>query len=304
MTSTLTEAETNQLLRTVEMFEAITDSQPDDYQSLEILKEAYNRLGRHDDCRRITKKLARSYCDVGQISQAILEYEGVLQEYPDDEEIKKALEELEAKTSKLTSLHGSGAPSLVEDSKPKPPAGEPAGALSSKNLADQAALADRHLAKVLIAEKILTAKATDPLLQRLQLQRPEAMAKGQTRTLAQLLVDEQLLKMEDLLVALLDKSQLPYLPLSNYDVDRDIACLLPRDLCFTFGIIPFDIISRSVLIATCNPFNQAVHEHIRNTLDYNPFWYVAVPGEINAALRAVHGFESKASSTHGTPASS
>jgi tetratricopeptide (TPR) repeat protein len=304
MTSTLTDAETNQLLRTVEMFEAITDSQPDDYQSLEILKEAYNRLGRRGDCWRVTKKLAKSYYDVGQISQAILEYEGILQDCPDDAEVKAALAELEAKTCKLTGHHGSGAPSLVEDSKPKSPAGEPAGALSTKNFADQAALADRQMANVLITEKILTAKAADPLLQRLQLQRHEATAKGQTRTLAQLMVDEQLIKMEDLLVALIDKSQIPYLPLSCYDVDRDIACLLPRDLCFSFGIIPFDIISRSILIATSNPFNSTVTEHIRSLLDYNPFWYVTAPTEINTALRAAHGFDSKTSPTTAKPASS
>jgi tetratricopeptide (TPR) repeat protein len=304
MTSTLTETETSQLLRTVEMFEAITESQPDDYQSLEILKEAYNRLERREDYWRITKKLAKSYCGVGQISQAILEYEGILQECPGDEEVIKALADLEAKTSKLTGHHGSGAPSLVEDSKPKPPAGEPAGALSSKNYTDLAAAADRQLANILIGEKILTPKAADPLLQRLKLERVEAMAGGQTRTLIQFMVDEQMAKMEDLLVALLDKSALPFLPLSSYDVDRDIACLLPRELCFTFGIIPFDIISRSVLIATSNPFNSAAHDQVRALLDYNPFWYVTPPGDITAALRNVHGFDSKTAISPTKPVTS
>ena len=83
------------------MFEAITESQPEDYQSLEILKEAYNKLGRQTDSLRISKKLASVYVAFGQISQAILEYEGVLQEYPDDANAIAALAELEAKTSKI-----------------------------------------------------------------------------------------------------------------------------------------------------------------------------------------------------------
>ena len=41
MPGTLTPSEEAQLQQTVEMFEAIAQSQPDDYQSLEILKEAY-----------------------------------------------------------------------------------------------------------------------------------------------------------------------------------------------------------------------------------------------------------------------
>ncbi len=293
MTSTLTDAETSQLLRTIEMFEAITQSQPDDYQSLEILKEAYNRLGRREDCWRITKRLAKTYCDVGQISQAILEYEGILQECPNDEDVVKALKELEARTSKLTGHHPSGAPSLAEDSKPKTPAGESAGALSSKSLADLAAAGDRALANLLIVEKILTSKAADPLLTRLKEQRADSHVKGHTQTLLQLLVEEQIGKLEDLLVTLVDKANLPYLPLSAYDVDRDIAFLLPRELCFMTGIIPFDIISRSVLIATANPLNTGVDDQVRAMLDYNVFWYIAAPAEINAALRAVHGFDTK-----------
>ena len=78
MATHVSEEETNQILRTVEMFEAITESQPDDSQSLEILKEAYNKLGRQADSLRISKKLAGAYVRLGQISHAILEYEGIL----------------------------------------------------------------------------------------------------------------------------------------------------------------------------------------------------------------------------------
>ena len=40
MASTLSPSEAAQLEQTIEMFEVITQSQPHDYQSLEILKEA------------------------------------------------------------------------------------------------------------------------------------------------------------------------------------------------------------------------------------------------------------------------
>ena len=43
---TLSDDENSQILQTIEMFEAITQTQPDDYQSLEILKEAYQKVGR------------------------------------------------------------------------------------------------------------------------------------------------------------------------------------------------------------------------------------------------------------------
>ena len=46
MVGSLSTSEEAQLAQTIEMFEVITQSQPQDYQSLEILKEAYFKLGR------------------------------------------------------------------------------------------------------------------------------------------------------------------------------------------------------------------------------------------------------------------
>src|SRR4029077_10609844 len=100
--ASISEEEIQQLLRTVEMFEAITESQPEDYQSWEILKEAYAKLGRNDDSLLASKRLAKSHITLVQISQAILEYEGILQEHPNDPEVLAALAELEAKTSQLS----------------------------------------------------------------------------------------------------------------------------------------------------------------------------------------------------------
>lgn len=290
MTSDLPPPEVQQLLRTVEMFEAITESQPDDYQSLEILKEAYNKLSRKEDTQRIAKKLAAAYVSLGQISQAILEYEGVLQESPDDADARAALSELESKTSNLSPLRKAGAPSLEQDSKPTSPAGATTRVLSSSTTHGTED-GNQQLANLLVAEKIVTTQAVQPLLKRLKAEGPASAERGQTLTLLQLLHDEQILKLEDVLAALVDKSGLPYIPLSIYDVDRDVACLLPREICFTHCIVPFDLISRSVLIATPNPFDHSTREQVQAMIDYNTFWYVAAPPDIVAALRKVHQLE-------------
>jgi tetratricopeptide (TPR) repeat protein len=260
--ASISEEELQQLLRTVEMFEAITQSQPEDYQSWEILKEAYSKLGRKDESLLASKKLAKAHIALGQISQAILEYEGILQEYPDDPEIRKALAELEAKTSQFSaSRQPSGAPPLREDSKPTPTAptlaagaAAPHSPSPSKQITEDG---NKALVDVLIAEKMLTPQAAEPLLKRIAAGLGNVSESPTSLSLLQLLLDEQLVKMEEALTVLVDRSGLPYLPLSTYDVDRDAVCLLPRDLCFDKGIVPFDLISRSVLIATSNPFDMA-----------------------------------------------
>lgn len=300
MASKISEEESQQLLRTIEMFEAITESQREDFQSLEILKEAYLKLGRQADSLRVSKKLADAYVNLGHISQAILEYEGILQELPDDTNARAALAELEARTSKLGAQHSTGAPSSDADSKPRPPAGAPAEVPPLSTARANNEDGDQALANALVAEKLTTMKAVQPLLDRLETGRATAAAKGQSLTLVQMLVEEQNVKIEDILTAIVDKSGLPYMPLYIYDVDRDIAALLPQELCFQACIVPFDLISRSMLIATSNPFDAETRKHVENTLDYSVFWYVAAPQEITTALRKVYGLDSE-STAKGLP---
>jgi hypothetical protein len=99
MASTLSPGEEAQLAQTIEMFEVITQSQPHDYQSLEILKEAYLKLGRQQELINTSKRIAQAYVQMGQLSSAILEYETILQRFPDDPDVQAALKEIESKAN-------------------------------------------------------------------------------------------------------------------------------------------------------------------------------------------------------------
>src|SRR5579871_1353440 len=103
MSATLTASEEAQLFQTIEMFEVITQSQPQDYQSLEILKEAYSKLGRDKEVVATSKRIAQAYVQLGQLSSAILEYETILQRFPDDPDVQAALLEIENKATNLAS---------------------------------------------------------------------------------------------------------------------------------------------------------------------------------------------------------
>src|SRR3979409_1121458 len=99
MTSILSPSEEAQLGQTIEMFEVITQSQPQDYQSLEILKEAYFKLNREADVISTSKRIAQAYVQMGQLSSAILEYETILQRFPDDPDVQAALQQIETKAN-------------------------------------------------------------------------------------------------------------------------------------------------------------------------------------------------------------
>src|SRR5437762_12849708 len=91
MPATMTANEEAQLLQTIEMFEVITQSQPLDFQSLEILKEAYFKLGLQNEVVSTSKRIAQAYVQLDQLYSAILEYESILQRYPEDTDVQSAL---------------------------------------------------------------------------------------------------------------------------------------------------------------------------------------------------------------------
>src|SRR5580658_8587907 len=101
MLGTLNPGEEAQLRQTIEMFEVITQSQPQDYQSLEILKEAYLKLSMEPEVIFTSKRIAQAYVQLGQLSSAILEYETILQRHPDDRDAMTAMSQIESKANNL-----------------------------------------------------------------------------------------------------------------------------------------------------------------------------------------------------------
>src|SRR3954471_10287457 len=102
--SPLSSEEQEQILQTIEMFEVITQANPQDCQSLDILKDAYQRVGKQQEALVTARKLADTYVELGQFSAAMLEYEGILQKDADNPEVIAALGEVEDKLQKSGQL--------------------------------------------------------------------------------------------------------------------------------------------------------------------------------------------------------
>ena len=79
------------------MFEVITRTQPDDYQSLEILKEAYQKVGRATDSLKTSRRLAEAYFNVGSYTLAMQECEMLLGQDPNAPEVLAMLGDIESR---------------------------------------------------------------------------------------------------------------------------------------------------------------------------------------------------------------
>jgi tetratricopeptide (TPR) repeat protein len=302
----VTNEELDQILQTIEMFEVILQSNPEDCQSMEILKEAYWKLNRQKDALAITRKLADTYFALGQFSSALLEYEGILQRDPGNNEIIARLGEVEAQ---LHPINGKA------PEKPKTSAGDlpiamdfgsiigedPTLITTAATIKPESAKVElkldndgnEALAKFLIQHRLAPEETIRACLERVQKNNKTSGATALATSLIDEVAKTGMTSMDSLLCGILDRSKFAYIPLDCYEVDRQVVKMLPEALTLARLIVPFDLISRTIMIATANPFDAQGKEAVQQLLDYNIQWHVAAPAAIGKVLRDAYRLDNR-----------
>jgi tetratricopeptide (TPR) repeat protein len=279
MVSTLSTSEEAQLAQTIEMFEVITQSQPQDYQSLEILKEAYAKLGRDKDAINTSKRIAEAYVQMGQLSSAILEYETILQRCPEDPDVQAALQRIE---SKATNFPLEQAPVDTAAVKPAtasaPKFAKPASRVVPTEIED----GRKMMHKIFVDSKIISAGDFDLCWATPDLSNPP---NGVIEPFIQILSDKGIFPLEKSLKVVCDHSRLAYIPFQNYDIDIDLARNFPAETCQRWCMMPFDRMSKCILVATTNPFNQQAAKELAEATPNRLLWYIVSPAELVKTLR-------------------
>jgi hypothetical protein len=60
--------------------------------------------------------------------------------------------------------------------------------------------------------------------------------------------------------------------------------MLPEEITLARLIVPFDVMSRTLMVAMANPFDGEGKETVQQLLDYNIQWHLASPAAINKVL--------------------
>lgn len=269
MAATLNPDEEAQLRQTIEMFEVITQTQPLDYQSLEILKEAYLKLDLEKDVIKTSHRIAQAYIQLGQMSSAILEYETILQRYPDDAEALAAMAQIENKANNMADVSGPEMESFARLSK----SGVSGNVTQSVEVND----GRQTMFHLFVDGKLVT----DGDFQ-LCWQTPSLVEKP-TKPLVpfiQRLSEKGNVPLEKSLRLLSDRARMAFLFLDQYDLDIDLARRFPRDTCLRWCVLPFDHMSKSVMVATSNPYNKQVAIELEDATQMRIIWYLASPVDL------------------------
>jgi tetratricopeptide (TPR) repeat protein len=305
----LSAEEHSQILQTIEMFEAITQTQPEDYQSLEILREAYTKIGRHDDALRTSRKLAEAYFNAGSYTPALQQCEMILTREPNAPEILAMLGEIEQRlqasgkaivdktqaTSGLvngpfTRNDGSLISPNVEGAliDVDPTRGKGLGRIT--NLHERG---DDHLAKFLIVQQLFGEEEVNAALEAAKNANKELAQHALATSMLEELCKEKQAQLDAVLSALIDRTKFAYVPLEYYDTDRQIAPMLPESLTLGRLFVPFDLVSRTMMVACCNPFDSAGRDAVQQSVDYTVSWYLARPAAIIKTLQGIYRLDSR-----------
>jgi tetratricopeptide (TPR) repeat protein len=269
-----------QLKQTIEMFEVIVQSQPNDCQSLEILKEAYKKLGREQEVVATSKRIAQAYMQLGQLSSAILEFETVLQQSPNDADVHAALKSIQETAGDMSAQPVDG----FEPAALAPMSGTAKKEKESKANPSPTEVQDGKdtMRKIFVDSKLISAGDFDLCW------RAPALASAPADVVEPFIMalsDKKILPLEKALKILTDKSRLGYLPLDKYDVDIDLTRGFPADVCRRWCVLPFDRMSKAILVATANPFNQQAAKELSQATTYRLLWYLCSPNDLMINLR-------------------
>ncbi len=303
---TLSEEEHSQIVQTIEMFEVILQTQPDDYQSLEILKEAYAKVGRTTDSLKTSRRLAEAYFNSGSYTLAMQECEVILLREPNAPEILAMLGDIESRLQAAGhqiatggSKNGLVAATSVNGTNGLTH-GVQEGALvdiqsgsnrHGQNLQDRG---DEHLAKFLVMQQLCSEDEVSQAVETVKQLNKNLPGQALAASLLDKVCQQDSDKLDAAISGLIDRTKFAYVPIEYYDVDRQIARMLPDNLTLGRLFLPFDLISRTIMIACCNPFDAAGRDAVQQSLDYTVTWYLARPSAIIKALQDVYRLESRA----------
>lgn len=255
-----------------------------DYQSLEILKEAYSKLGREPDVIVTSKRIAEAYVQLGQLSSAILEYESVLQRNPDDPDVQKALAEIENKANSFASPVSLPADADFTEKHSAAAALKNSGDTSITGVPTDLDDGKQQMHKLFVESKLIVEADFEQLWPKINFRdAPRYPSEPFILTLS----ERQVLPLEKSLKVLSEKTRHAYLPVDRYDIEIDFARTFPKDTCLRWSVLPFDRMSKSVLVATTNPFNKQAAREIEQHTKGRIIWYLAPPAELVRILKKI-----------------
>ena len=89
---------------------------------------------------------------------------------------------------------------------------------------------------------------------------------------------------KDIAQALTAQYGFPYLPLANYEIDKEVISSVPENVCRKFVLVPIDKIGKSLTLAMANPLDVQAAEDVELITGCSVQTFVSTATDIKQAI--------------------
>ncbi|OGW80940.1 MAG: hypothetical protein A3C47_05725 [Omnitrophica bacterium RIFCSPHIGHO2_02_FULL_51_18] len=137
-------------------------------------------------------------------------------------------------------------------------------------------IVQKQLGELLVEGKLI---APEHLEEALKIQKQKGGLLGQ------ILVSLGYTTEEAIAQALTAQYGFPYLPLGGYEIDREVAKLIPENVAKQYGLIALDRVGGVLTIAMSNPLNHQAVEDIEMITHMKVQVFVSTATDVNDAIK-------------------
>lgn len=138
------------------------------------------------------------------------------------------------------------------------------------------------LGNVLLDRDLIT---KDQIKQVLQIQERQGGYFGK------ILVDLGYINEHDIVTALVIQCHVPYIAIDQYDIDRDILRLVPREIARKYHVIPLDQVNKILSIVMADPLDTEAKSELQHITNCRLVPFIATQGEIENAIHRGYDFD-------------
>ncbi len=137
----------------------------------------------------------------------------------------------------------------------------------------------KQLGELLVDCKLITPK---------QLEEAVALQKEKGGLLGQILVALQCVTEEAIAQALTAQYGFPYLPLGGYEIDGEVAKIIPEHVAKQYGLVAVDRVGSILTVAMSNPLNTQAIEDIEMITHYKVQVFVTTATDVSQAIKNIY----------------
>ena len=136
-------------------------------------------------------------------------------------------------------------------------------------------IVQKQLGELLIESKMITPQ---------QLEEALNLQKISGELIGQILVNLGHTTEEAIALALTTQFGLPYLPLGGYEIDPEVARIIPESLSRRFGLVAIDRVGSILTLAMSNPLNVKALEEVEDTTGLKVQIFITTSSDATQAI--------------------